>query len=567
MTALTLGAQVRFVATTQARQVVVNGVFEVSFTLENAEGRDFQPPPFTSFEVISGPSMSMSTTIINGRRSQSRSYRYTLMAEQEGIFTIGPATIRTGSQVLATDPLTVEVVKGRAGTTSDGQTVPTDEEVFLRMVVDTTKAHPGQQLRIDYKLYTTVNIRNYSTLKEDGYEDFFFRYVKDFTERAYLEVVDGIQYKVQTLKSLALFPQQTGSITIEPLVINVGVGVRDTRRSFFFNTRTIPKTLRSNDVTIEVVPVPEPQPATFTGAVGSYQMDVQINRRELTTDDALVLTVLITGDGDAKRWAPPTLDYLGDRFEMYDPKILQDRFVDVGGVMENTKQIEYLLIPRNPGLTSFQVDFTYYDVDSSAYVTLQSRPIALNVRPGDGTTNDTALIADEMASRDITGLRSPKQIRHAAPVFLFSPLYWILLAIPLLMLSGATVIRRRRLAFAGLDPAERKRLRALKTAMRHLETARSLVEGDSRPFYESISLALFSYVSSKLRIAPSELTKDNLLRRMEEAGIDATQRAAVMDVVRRCELVLYAGGADAQSHQAVYDETLELITGIERSLT
>ncbi|MDX1407538.1 MAG: BatD family protein, partial [Saprospiraceae bacterium] len=425
-------AQVRFTASTDARQVVVNGVFEVRFTLENAEGREFQAPPFDGFEVVSGPSLSMSTTILNGQRTQSRSYGFTLMATREGTFTIAGAKIKSGTQVLESNSLTVEVVAGKPGSSVDGQVMPTDEQVFVRLAIDTAVAHPGQQLRLDYKLYTTVNIRNYNTIQEDSYEDFFFRYVKDFNERAYLEVVDGIQYRVQTLKSLALFPQKTGSITIDPLVINAGIGVRDQRRSFFFNTRTIPKTLRSNGLSLEVLPLPDPQPGDFTGAVGRYQMAVQTNRRELTSDDALVLTVQIAGDGDAKRWSPPSLAYLDDRFEMYDPRIIQDRFVDVGGRMESAKTIEYLLIPRKAGPLTFHVDFTYYDIDSSGYVTLRSNPVSLTVRPGTGRSSEESLMADEMQVRDITGLQSRGRTPRVAPVFLFSPTYLVLSLLPFL---------------------------------------------------------------------------------------------------------------------------------------
>ena len=559
--ASTATGQVSFTASTDARQVLQNGVFTVKFTLQNADGRDFQAPAFEGFEVISGPSMSMSTTIVNGRRSQARAYAYTLLASDIGKFVIPAARIRVGSQIMTTESVEIEVVKGREGVA--GATLPSDDEVFIRLEMDTSNIYPGQQVRLDYLLYTTVTVRNYNTLKEDDYEDFYFRYVREFDERAGIEVIDGVQYRVQPFKSLALFPQRTGAFDIEPLMINAGIAVKDQRRSFLFNTRTVPRALTSNPLSFEVSPFPDPQPDQFTGAVGNYQMAMRVNRQELTTDDALVLTVQLTGQGDAKRWTPPTLDYLANRFEIYDPKVLQDNSKDENGVIINRKVIEYLLIPKEAGTTQIRVNFVYFDPDSVQYRYLSSDPIKLTVREGTNS-NGPALISDQFQQKELQEIISPAREPGSSHGRLFSPFFFAMTLLPFLGLGFAWIRKQKTDAFYGLDPAERKKRLAMRTALSHLEDAKQKIGGDDRVFFEAISTALYNYVSSKLKISASEISKENVEKRMAGAGIGDTHRQQAMEIIQHSEMVLYAGGTAVREHQGTYVKTLELITEMER---
>lgn len=561
LAALVLGAQSPvFKATTQARQVVENGVFEVQFTLENAEGRDFQAPSFGGFKVISGPSMSLSTSIINGKMTSSRSYTYTLMAGDRGTFAIPPAQITVGNRTLRSNSLTIEVVEGKqegGGAGSD------DADVFVKAEIDTAVIYPGQQLRVDYKIYTTVNIRNYNAVSEDDYAEFYYRYVQDFDRRSYLEVVDGVQYKVQTLRSIALFGQKAGEYRIDPFVVQVGIGVRDDRRSFFFNTRTIPRTLSTDPLTVRVRDLPEPAPEAFTGAVGDYEMAVQINRNQLSTDDALVLTVQLTGDGDAKRWTPPSLDYLSDQFEMYPPKIVEDNSTDAGGLIRNRKVIEYILIPRETGTLRFTADFTYFNPDSTAYLTLTSRPIEVQVTRGTHTQGVAAIDIGGQEERQFAGLKSPTRLPRRRGAFRLTVVHGVLALLPFLLLGILVVFKKRHEAFASLDPSEKRRLRARKVALRYLEEAKQHLHGSDREFYDAISRSIIGYISGRLNISPSSLTKENLSAAMERAGVPAAHREEALSVIRQGEVVLYAGASGGPDHREVYERVLRLITEME----
>ena len=87
-------AGVSFEATADARQAVLESYFDVTFTLKNADGNNFTPPSFQDFIVVSGPSRSMQTSIVNGQVSKEEAYIYTLQPRRLGRLTIGSASIK-----------------------------------------------------------------------------------------------------------------------------------------------------------------------------------------------------------------------------------------------------------------------------------------------------------------------------------------------------------------------------------------------------------------------------------------------------------------------------------------
>lgn len=555
-----------FYAKSDVTQILENGVFNVRYVVQNAEGRNIKYPDFKNFKIISGPSTETSIQIMNGKRTSSMTYRFILMAEKSGTYRIDPATVQVGNRTLKSNPLEIEVVKGKPGNNVQGTVMPTDEQVFMRAEMDTTGIYSGQQVRIDYKIYTAVNIRNYNAIKEDTYQGLHYRYVKDFNAQAHTEVIDGVQYKVQTLKSVALFPKKTGIFHIEPFIVNVGIGVKDSRRSFFFNNRTIPKTLSTNTLTFEVLPLPEPEPAAFTGAVGHYAIAVRAKPNKLTTDDALILTLQIAGDGDAKRWSIPTLDYLSDRFEIYDPRIKNDRSLDERGVIINRREVEYLMIPLKAGVQRFNIDFVFFNADSARYETMRSKPVTVNVQQGSGVKGISAEINSEAEMLELHELQSPDKLRKANPLFVFSPLFYALCIAPFFYLGFVVREEKKKGEYDGLSLEERRKLEARMRAMKFLESAKELIHASDKEYYQSISDALFAYISGKLEMPASELSKDNVSAKMESLGIDADHRKKVLSVIARCEQVLYAAGSALSEREKTYDEVLEVVSGIEEAL-
>ncbi len=560
--AATAWPQASFQAYSDARQVLINGFFDLTFSLENGQGANFKPPTFEDFAVISGPRRAMSTTIINGRVSNETRYTYTLQPQRLGRFIIGPASIEVDGEVLRSNRVTIEVLEPKEEVSS------TTDPFYVRAIPENDTAYLGQQVSLDYKLFTAVNIESYNVLEEGDYAGFFAEDLKRFDSRVLREVIGGEQYTTKVLKRVALFPQQAGLLRVEPLRLQLGVVDEDARSrgSFFFNRRIRRLSAATPPVTIQVLPLPGNAPAGFNGAVGDYSLSTRLTTTRLTTDEVVSLRVSITGDGDIKRVLPPDIDF-PPTFERYDPKVVEETSFEVNGRITSRKTFEYLAQPSEPGTYNLQPQFVYFSPDSGSYVRLGEEAYTLTVTPGAGRPSANLPETVRPAARDIRFLKPPAPLRQAKPSFFFSPAFWTLSAVPFLLLGGMLLSQRVRQQREGLDPALRRQRRARKEAMRRLKQARHHLEaGESKPFYDEVSKAMLGYVSDKIHIPRSELSKDNVRERLQALRVEEALTDQFIGLLRRCEMALFAGLDQAEHMQKSYEEATGLLTRIEQSL-
>lgn len=547
---------VAFFAETDARQVVKNSYFDVSFTLQNANGSNFISPDFQDFIIVAGPSRSTRTTMINGAMSQSMSFIYTLQPRKMGKFTLGPATIEVKGKRLKSNPITIEVVEGKKA----------EQEVFIVAELSTDQAWVGQQVILDYKLYTSVDIESFNILEEADYQGFFAQDVRRFDGRVIKEVINGVQYVTKVLKRVALFPQQAGQLTISPLNIQLGIlkdgGAR--RRSFFSTPELRRMPISTEAVSLEVRSLPADSPPAFSGAVGSFQMTTAVSQDKITTDDAITLTLAIAGDGDIKRVQAPTLE-IPEGLELYDPKVLDESFYESGTSFAGKKVFEYILLPKIAGEYLIRPSFSYFDPDSAQYVVLQNEPIALSVRPG---TNSSAINKiDPGTNKAISDIQTIKSDTRLSPIgrsFFASPLFWVLSLLPFAFLGGWQLYKQWQFQKGQISLEETRFRQAQKIAQKRLTQAAAYQKaGQSRSFYDEISKALFGYLGDKLQLPLSGLNKANVAERLQAEGFSEALIEQFMEVLQKCELALFAGKSDESGMAAVYEKASDAISKLE----
>ena len=554
---------VSFEATADARELVENEYMEVTFTLKNAQGTNFQPPKFKGFNVLSGPSRSNRMTIINGQRSQEMSYGYTIQPKQKGTYKIGPASISIGGKTMKTQPITVKVVKAKqvAKGASGGQ------EVFVRVEVDTAEVYLGQQVMVNYKLFTTVDVENYDIIDETEYPGFFAHDVRRFNASKLREVVDGVQYVTIVLKRVALFPQQTGLLKIEPMSVRIGVVVGTRRRSsFFFNNQIRNVNVRTNEVAINVRNLPTPQPENFSGAVGDYSIAFNLGRNKITTDDAVSIKLAIRGDGDIKRLQPPSFE-IPAAFELYEPKVLEEQSSERGGLLSGYKQIEYLMIPKRAGQYKIAPSFSYFNPDSAKYITLQPNVFDITVSQGSGASAVAKTTPENLVQKDIRYIKTATSFSTKSTPFATSNLFYGLTALPFLFLAGAFVFKRQQEKNGNIDLSILKSKRAQQVAKKRLLIAEQHLNANkSRAFYDEISKSLLGYVGDKLNIPLSELSKDNVREKLASLKVTPSYIDDVMDIIKTTEMALFAGMDNTASMQGVYDKSVSVLSSIEEEL-
>ena len=373
----TFAQEIAFTATVDRNSIAVGEHVKLTITLVNSR-ESFNAPDLGGLVIDRGPFESSSFNYVNGRMTSSVSRTWMLTATRPGKYTIGAASVRVGGGVITTEPITIEVAKGSAPPADPGvaQGQGRDPNLFVTISLSKNKAYVGEQVVASYVLYSrypNIELSKYDLPKLDG----FWTEEIDLGDAGWEErpqVINGLQYRVAVLKKQLLFPQRSGRLRIEPMSLTCVVN-----RSFFSRGTAIDVT--SNAVELTALELPPNAPAEFSGAVGELQMNVSADRTEVNADQAIELSVRISGRANLKLLDAPNLTPPAE-FEVYDPKVNDKISIGSNG-MAGHREFQYLMIPRHDGTYELDgVTFGYFDPKAGEYRTLRSGPLTIDVAPG-----------------------------------------------------------------------------------------------------------------------------------------------------------------------------------------
>ncbi|MCP9234367.1 BatD family protein [Lewinella sp. JB7] len=562
--AVALAAQhqdITFTAELSKDRMLLNSTVAYNLTLRNAQGEQLTPPDFSDFEVLQGPNRSIGTTILNGVASSQMTFSWMLQPKRTGTLTVGPATVRAAGRTYRANAERVEVLDADAGNPGAAP------ENFLRAEVSTDRAYVGQQIILNLNLYASVNPISRNMVREPDLDGFFARPRRRFDAAPTNVIENGREYQRRTLASLALFPIKSGTLTIDPYRMVIGA-VRTRGNSSFSRRFTEQIPVNSDTVYVEVRELPQPRPADFSGGVGTYQLDVQVDRNQLTTDDALQIVMQVTGQGDVQRIEAPTPVDARD-WNIYDPRVTREEFLDGPSGMFGRKTFEYQLVPKRSGTYDVAPSLTYFDTDRGEYVTLTPENFAVTVAGGSGQksyTIDTAATVVEapLTLRPAPPLRPGRRF-DADPAA--RPWFWGMMVLPLLIGGGIIGWSRYRAHRDARDPAIVLRERAGRVAAARLREAKvHLDKVEPRPFYDAIEGALLTYLRDRFSLRVADLGRTNIRQILGAAGAEAGLIERYDLLLGRCEMALYAGQDSAADLGDTYATAAELITETERQL-
>ena len=557
-----LSQEVRFFASTDAEQVIEGGYFNVIFTLENARGSSFRAPSFLPFTVEGGPNQSSQMTIINGKTSQKMSFGYTLSISTAGEYEIGSATVNVNNKTYRTEPITVTVVKS-TNKTSPTRATATEgsEDAFILTEIDNDTAYIGQQLTLKYVLYTSLDVRSYNFIELPDFDGFYAEEIQNYSERPVRVVRNGKQYLKRVLKVFSLFPQQKGYFPVASAVVNIGVARRGSRSSFFFNSNLKPMRLASDDIKLYVVNLPADPPLSFSGAVGEFLLGSAVDKRSITMDDALTLTLQIRGDGDNKFIEAPDQP-LQQYFDIYDPNLQKEETAVVGDKIHITKTYEYLMIPKQSGSIEFKPELTYYSLDSQSYVTLHGQTYAVNILSQtardvavfDGSDQELEPIAETIGKTKVIGTSFINSLPFLAVNASYAFLFIVML-----------VVRGVRVKKSNMDPAIKRRTRAQKVALTTLRQAEKELQAENiQQFYIELRKAFVEYLSNKLNLSKTQLTKDEISHILLANGLEEST-PQLIEIMEKGEKAIYASTTDGKEKE-LFSNAMELIERFEAVL-
>ena len=577
--------------------VVVGDQFRLSYTVTTQKIKDFQAPSIKGFDVLMGPSRSQqsSTQIINGNVTSTSSitFTYILMANTAGEYTISGASIVADGNQMVSNSVKIKVLPqdqssngGQNGSSnnnssihsSSGTTV-SNQDLFITATASKTNVFEQEAFVLTYKIYTRESNLQLNNAKLPDFKGFHSQEIEMTTNAKWTpEHYQGRNYYTTVYRQFVLFPQQSGKLYIDPAQFQMTVGKpvqsADPFDAFFNGGSSvveIKKNIATPKIAINVNPLPAGKPSDFSGGVGEFTISSSINSKELKTNDAITIKLVISGTGNLKLISNPEIKFPDD-FEVYDPKVDNQVRLTREGLTGN-KVIEYLAIPRHAGTYKIPgVSFSYFDIRSKSYKTLKTEEYVVNIEKGAG--NADQVIANFTNKEDLKVLgediRYIKQnevtLQPKGSFFYGSMTYWLFYIIPALAFIIFFIIYRKQAA-ENANVAKVRTKKANKVATKRMKLAGKLLsENKKDAFYDEVLKALWGYISDKLNIPVSRLSKDNIEEKLRNHGVNEELIKGFLNALNDCEFARFAPGDENQAMDKVYSSSIEVISKMENSI-
>jgi len=586
---------VEFKAAPSRTKIGVNERVRVEFSM-NQDGDNFVAPSFQGF-TISGPGQMISNSWVNGVRSFSKSYTYVLTPKAKGNFTVGQATIEIGGKTYKTSPFKIEV--GEAVANPNPQQAPSynpynpyqrqqqqqqerdqqlaqkpGEGIHLVAEISNTNPYVNQPINVIYKLYVSNNssVTNFFEKESPQYNNFWSQ--NEIVDGQHMKVEQGTYkgepYRFVVLRRTVLYPQKSGRLELEPLVVELNTEIFTGKRDMFGRPemQQAKALATSGKKYINVRPLPEAgKPESFTGAVGNFDFKVTPGKTTLKAGESLQLTVTVSGKGNLKLFTLPKPE-VPAALEMYDPEHKENVKTPLTGMTGSITDV-YTIVPNKKGKYPIKpMSFSWFDLGTGNYKTVTSNEIMVDVLsvPENAAVADNKKLAKQQPGlgetfRPVVLNTSLKAV--GTEDFFGSALFYVLLFLPFLFIPVIVVLKKKKEAYDS-DVTGNKIRQNNKLARKYLSDAKKQL-GNKEPFYLALEKALHNFLKARLSIETAELSRDNVRELLLSRNAKPETVNEFSTIMDSCEFARYAPSSGTAMQQD-YDNAVKVITDLSKQI-
>jgi hypothetical protein len=409
-----------------------------------------------------------------------------------------------------------------------------NSDLFVRLEVNKTSCYVGEPVVATYLLYTRV--RSESRIVKRPSFNGFGVYDMEVQEPGSVrtETINGKQFSVYVLRKVQLYPLQSGEQQLDPMEVEhevtfiredkVGgpIGLTNALQKLADGepSDAVVKHIETTSnlpVRIQVNALPALADSNFSGAVGSFTMDVQVAEKgTLYAEEPLNLVIRMAGKGNFPVMAPPLVRWPAG-MEAFDP-VVKEHYLRFISPISGAKIFTIPFVCAHTG--SFiipSVQFRYFDPESRSYKLLTSESIPLEVK----------------ASRTISsGTKSgdPQQPEKKFPVE--AGLILLLLVISILVII---MLKRKRVVPAVVEREQQELVQPIVSI--NFEVFEDVLEaGDDREVYRRLDAAIQHWLHHKLGYEPGQDWVQDLRR----TGMEAEKADQLVAIRDRAARVLYS---------------------------
>jgi hypothetical protein len=552
----------------------------IRFTVESSERVQLSNLKFNNFLIRQGPftSSSSQTTIINGKFKSKNEFKSTFIIAPKNVGKLFIESIKVNydGKDYQTEIIQINVSKGQKNITSSESTKSSSNNnnstLFAKISCSKRNPYIGENILLKYKIYlSSYHIRNFDITEYDlpMINDFWTELIepKNKQWKEEQEIINGISYRVFTLKKEIVSPQKSGRLTIPAFEVSTIVN-----RSLFNNG--ISKKIKSNQPILVVKELPPNAPNSFKGQVGrGYKMKVKISKEELKVDEALDFEVSISGNGNLKQIKLPKLNFPKD-LEKYPEEIKSKIQLSENGI-SGRKKLNQLLIPRFHGNYEIPpIEFCYFDVNKNKYQTIKHP--GFNVKVNKASSQDinssystNSIISNqqedvEIISNNIHHIRNKTKLYdYSSPIF-GTKLYWVIIgSIPSCLLLLIFILNSKN-RFTDRNKANSKKI--IKKVIQDFNNLNQNIENlDVKEFYKEIYQLWNTYLVNKFFLELSDLSRDKIKQLLTDTQISSEDVELMDKILNKCEMSQYSPLTN-QIAKETLDNSQVLIENLEKNV-
>ncbi|WP_299105143.1 BatD family protein [uncultured Tenacibaculum sp.] len=563
-----------FKATVSKNKLGVNQRLRVEFSINKQGADNFKTPKFKNFKVVGGPSQSISESWVNGKASFSQKYTYILQPKRKGEFNLPSASIELDGKVIQSNTVKIIVL--------DAVELPKDPndpnyvaQQNIHLVAEISNGGPyvGEGIYVEYRLYVSenVNVYDYAVTEAPQYNGFWNQDIKINGMQVKMGKYNGERYRYVTLQKALLIPTKDGKLTIDPMKMDIIVGVPVGRTDFFGNpiTKQLRKEFASARKTIRAKSLPlANKPEDFNGAVGQFSFDVSLSKTALKANESSQITVSVKGEGNLKLFELPQIE-TPKELEVYQPERKEKVKVTSKGLRGSVTD-NYTVVPEYKGKYKIpKVSFSYFNPKEKVYQTITTEDLYVDVLQGKElvtNSDDNAVVKRDVK---VTG-NNFRYIQNATSFesnkksdFFKSGLFYALLLLPLISIPIGIFINKKREERAG-DVVGNKLRKADRLAKKYLSQAQKQL-GNKEAFYEALERALHNYLKAKLGVETSDISREKITQLLQDKKVTQTDIDNFISVLNDCDFARYTPIDNVQMHQE-YEKAKQVITQLDKQL-
>jgi hypothetical protein len=555
----------------------LNQRLRIEFSMNKQGADNFTPPDFKGFRIIQGPSQSVSQSWINGKVSFSQSYTYIIKPKREGELIISAANIKYRGRNLSSKMMKIIVLKPVDVTQN-----PNDPNYIaqqnIHLVAEISKSKPfvGEGIYVEYRLYVSENISVYDTSVTEApqYNGFWNQEIRINGFPVKMGKYNNENYRYIVLQKALLIPTKTGKLTIDPMKMDIVIGVPTGRVDFFGNviTKNIKKEFASTKKTIRPKSLPlENKPENFTGAVGQFKFDVSLSKNALKANESSQIKVVVSGKGNLKLFELPTVKTPAE-LEKYQPERKERVRVAANGITGSVTDI-YTVVPQYKGKYKIpNIAFSYFNPDTEKYETIDTEDLFVDVLEGkelisnnknknSNTVQKQAVVSTGKNFRYIQ-IKSNFVAKETGD-FYKSNLFYLLLFLPLIIIPVGIIIAKNN-EKRNSDVIGRKQRKAERLAKKYLSEAQKQF-GKKEAFYEALERALHNYLKAKLGIEIADISKEKIAQILKQKKVDKNTIKQFIEVLEHSDLARYSPITNTEMKQE-FERTKLIIVQLDKQL-